>query len=93
MLGLYAGSDSTFVVTPSVIYVFGDNTFGTLGLGATNLTFITLPAILPPIYTGFTGADVLKISSALAQGKHTILLTKKGDVYVTGRFVYLFIIF
>jgi alpha-tubulin suppressor-like RCC1 family protein len=79
---IYAGSASSFIVTEQNLYVMGDNTRGTLGIGSdpANLTTILTPVLHP----FFKGSDILKISSAKQNGRHTLVLTRKGELYVMG---------
>ena len=70
------GGDSSFFITEDgILYGAGNNSFGQLGLGDNvdrdTFTPITLP-------------DGKKVAQVSTSGSHTLVLTREGELYVTG---------
>lgn len=80
-IGVAAGGNSSFAIkkdddTP-VLYAWGANTYGQLGLGHNSDAESMAPV------PDFTGTD--KIRTVAAGGAHTLVLTEGGKVYSFGR--------
>lgn len=74
---IFAGGKTTFVLTDSnELYVFGDNTYSSTGLGSAELTILT------PTKVESLGTSVSTVSVGQ---RHTLVATNDGRVYGAGQ--------
>lgn len=65
------------------VLVWGDNSYGQLGLGHTNAQ--ALPQTIISRYNGFSGDDYLPFTAVAAGGFHLLLMSSKGLLAACGR--------
>ena len=86
-----AGYSNSMITVPVIkkgkrydsIYIWGNNTYGQLGIG--DLTSQNIPVPLIATSNGWTGSVFLPFQSVAIGGYHTVFLSVKGFVGVAGR--------